>query len=993
MIKTPLQALAELIQVERNVHGESAVGSGSQIGTGTGNGLTATRSSSSCLEVRHYAVVALTNLTFGNTKIKSFLCSYTGFIPIMVAQLASCSSERLIKATAHLFRNLAWKADKSSKQTLSQSNVVSVLMRAAMAAFNGVTAYESKEEPTLKVILSALWNLSSHGQKNKADVCSINGGLAFLVALLRQKSTSIVENGGGILRNVSSFVATSPDTGDKYREILRRQGCLELLLHQLKSSSLTIVSNSCGTLWNLSARCHEDQQALWNLGAVEMLQSLTNSKHKTISTCSSAALKNLYAAHPSGIQDVVNKGASIGIPSLQLRKRQNMVRGLSNQLLTAPNEPVYKGDQSDKSDADITDDEHEIEHVQVEQFLPNQRLLLVENMMENASSPATMPTTDYHTENNGSRGVELSTSSSHVEDEDIEDKPKDYSLQYEENDGPEEENDDINTVSSHNDLVVDNVEAVSYFTEGTPFDTPHGISNACSATDLNKTEQSSSGSGLETPEDIQLYAMEGTPGCFSRTDSVEDLVDQDEEKGTKEADEGPSEKATPIMEANNAIPPHQSDETQMEQDLNIQDTESKKAVSFMGSPVTHNLVQDTPLIASRSSSFESLNSFVQQPFQGSEYSSYQCSRMPSGRVSPSDLPDSPIMSRPCTPKSKPTAATRLPLVNQTAATGRNPDGTVRTAFPFTATVSKHPLPTVSAIANHNEAVPTTSASFSGDDATKNVLVQTRTTSFKIEDDFENENVRTFDEEGTPAVISGRASITDLTLSDEEEIDPKPTNEVKKEVIEAEEEEEDEDSSDDDEILKNLMIKGNTTVKKPSNSKFPVNSVNNHVDSVNNHVNSVNNHASHGPDSMNTGSRAFAFPSISSTTSGYGDCSEEVKTFCQEGTPSWMSKSNSQTNLSTLSIDENQKHDNKTHQDDSDSSDASADEELLQNVIKSAWGHSRNSSKPMPAVRSNLGMSLGQRSAGEGIPTTQANRSLAGITTIPCPTPAASTPHR
>jgi hypothetical protein len=106
----------------------------------------------------------------------------------------------------------------------------------------------------------------------------------------------------------------------------------------------------------------------------------------------------------------------------------------------------------------------------------------------------------------------------------------------------------------------------------------------------------------------------------------------------------------------------------------------------------------------------------------------------------------------------------------------------------------------------------------------------------------------------------------------------------------------------------------------------------------------------------------------------------------------MSKSNSQTNLSTLSIDENQKHD-KTHQDDSDSSDASADEELLQNVIKSAWGHSRNSSKPMPAVRSNLGMSLGQRSDGEGIPTTQANKKWTGITAIPCPTPAASTPHR
>ena len=96
-------------------------------------------------------------------------------------------------------------------------------------------------------------------------------------------------------------------------------------------------------------------------------------------------------------------------------------------------------------------------------------------------------------------------------------------------------------------------------------------------------------------------------------------------------------------------------QAQLEQ--NLQDNaseESKKAVSFMTSASNEQLqVEDqTPLIFSRSSSFESLNSFVQQPFQGSEYSSYQCSRVTSGRVSPSDLPDSPIQSRPYTPKVK-----------------------------------------------------------------------------------------------------------------------------------------------------------------------------------------------------------------------------------------------------------------------------------------------------------------------------------------------------
>ena len=42
------------------------------------------------------------------------------------------------------------------------------------------------------------------------------------------------------------------------RAILREHNCLPILLQQLKSPSLTVVSNACGTLWNLSARCPQD---------------------------------------------------------------------------------------------------------------------------------------------------------------------------------------------------------------------------------------------------------------------------------------------------------------------------------------------------------------------------------------------------------------------------------------------------------------------------------------------------------------------------------------------------------------------------------------------------------------------------------------------------------------------------------------------------------------------------------------------------------------
>ena len=59
---------------------------------------------------------------------------------------------------------------------------------------------------------------------------------------------TIVENAGGILRNISSHIAQV----EEHRVVLRECHCYEILLEHLKSSSLTVVSNACGTLWNLS---------------------------------------------------------------------------------------------------------------------------------------------------------------------------------------------------------------------------------------------------------------------------------------------------------------------------------------------------------------------------------------------------------------------------------------------------------------------------------------------------------------------------------------------------------------------------------------------------------------------------------------------------------------------------------------------------------------------------------------------------------------------
>lgn len=546
----------------------------------------------------------------------------------------------------------------------------------------------------------------------------MNGALAFLVSLLRHKSPAIVENGGGILRNISSFIATSPE-GQTYRCILRQNGCLETLLQQLKSSSLTIVSNACGTLWNLSARCPEDQVALWDLGAVPMLQSLTNSKHKTISTCSLAALKNLYAARPSGMLDMVSKGAANGIPSLHARKRRNMVREMSDQLLETPDTPIVDGEETSEDSAE-------------------------ENDEFSAAAPPLV--------------------NNYVEDEDPPDHPTDYSLQYQENE--EAEVNEANHVDADQDQAAEAVK--SYFNEGTPFDTPHGISNAASVQDLVKEQGSS---GIVTPDTCppQLYATEGTPACFSRSDSVENLEEEEEveeeeciEKGQKEAIEGPPEKlkASSIMtnsgsgQADNIIEEIEEVPSTVS-NLNpaasssaavaASNSEASKKVSF--------LPEETPLIFSRASSYESLNSFDQDNGQDyrSGYSSYVPSCVPSGRVSPSDLPDSPIQSRPYSPPPKPTAAAAGKLGKPSVAQVAKP------AFAFAAVPTTAPATTANA---SQKALEPPAES-------KNIFKPHQETEDEVFED--DEGIKTFDCEGTPACHSQRASLSDITLSEDEKV--------------------------------------------------------------------------------------------------------------------------------------------------------------------------------------------------------------------------------
>ncbi|XP_036409734.1 adenomatous polyposis coli protein 2-like [Megalops cyprinoides] len=307
-----LQAVAELIQLDQELYGM--------------------QNDPLNMALRRYAGMALTNLTFGDVVNKATLCSRRGALQAVVAQLAS-DSEELHQVVSSILRNLSWRADINSKKALRDVGSVAALMNCALQA---------TKESTLKSLLSALWNLSAHSTENKEAICSVDGALGFLVSTLTYRcqtnQLAVMESGGGILRNVSSLIATRED----YRQVLRDHNCLQILLQHLRSHSLTIVSNACGTLWNLSARSPVDQELLWDLGAVSMLRNLIHSKHKMIAMGSAAALRNLLTNRPLKYKDAAVVSPGSCAPSLYMRKQKALEAELDAKHLAETFESIEK---------------------------------------------------------------------------------------------------------------------------------------------------------------------------------------------------------------------------------------------------------------------------------------------------------------------------------------------------------------------------------------------------------------------------------------------------------------------------------------------------------------------------------------------------------------------------------------------------------------------------------------------------------------------------
>lgn len=165
----------------------------------------------------------------------------------------------------------------------------------------------TKDLKTLKALLEPLLNLTAHCTPNKIDFCKVDGVLDFLISKLKTNvlpttsstlplnptELAIVENSGGILRNISSYLVTQEDLIER----LRAQNIVAILLEQLKAASLAIVSNACITLSYLAARSSNDALRIKELGGIQILHGLTNSKHEPIKLGASKTLQHLFTSH------------------------------------------------------------------------------------------------------------------------------------------------------------------------------------------------------------------------------------------------------------------------------------------------------------------------------------------------------------------------------------------------------------------------------------------------------------------------------------------------------------------------------------------------------------------------------------------------------------------------------------------------------------------------------------------------------------------------
>ena len=284
-------------------------------------------------EVLVIAITVLINLTYGDINNKLVLCSIPTFLNALMGHVRSFN-EQVMSKGAQVLRNLSCKATPEIKDCLLKCNAAVVLMEAVDNA---------SAETTIQHITSALWNISAHSLDNRYKVCLAKNGIETLVGLLSYNSPSgatiVIENVGGVLRNLSNVVSQEA----KFRKRFREAGGLSKLVQHLKSRNKVVLTNATGILWNLSARCPDNQKMLWDLGCIPLLDVLQTSPQRNISENARGALRNLLAFGQS-------KGwtSRVDLPISSTSNKPRHIYSKSTTILPSSSEPV---DQSGRCSA------------------------------------------------------------------------------------------------------------------------------------------------------------------------------------------------------------------------------------------------------------------------------------------------------------------------------------------------------------------------------------------------------------------------------------------------------------------------------------------------------------------------------------------------------------------------------------------------------------------------------------------------------------------
>lgn len=244
---------------------------------------------------------ALTNLTYGHAISKRRLCFYSEFIPAVVRILSE--AKNLAQVYAGLIRNLSWMADGKMSDVLSPT--AKALARAAVMAHN------ERDEGCVRAILSALWNLASHSERNKRAICEEPGFLALLTSLLSNdaRMTAVVESASGILKYISQYLSTNSS------HVSARPELAAQLVQLLSSASFTIVANTLGALANLIAKDpHLQTLVRHDAMGMNQLNVLRNSAREDIRVAVKAVLNHLN--QPVGYTRYGDMSSSMGCESM-----------------------------------------------------------------------------------------------------------------------------------------------------------------------------------------------------------------------------------------------------------------------------------------------------------------------------------------------------------------------------------------------------------------------------------------------------------------------------------------------------------------------------------------------------------------------------------------------------------------------------------------------------------------------------------------------------